>query len=183
MASIYKRISSNGESGGGSSSNVNVISSVLPFGAATAANQVSEINELDQIKQELTDSNITLLAIESALGTGDVNTVETGTVDQAFGDITSVPSGVLTDIVSYTAGGPTRVKFVEVSGTNIAQYTLYKNGVLFHKKQTFYGSLDNDFQFSKGYQLVASDILTVRVIHNQASLGEFSAFALVLKDY
>lgn len=125
-----------------------------------------------------------LLRVDAAFsGNVDANTVEQGTVDYSYGDVTNVASGVLTTLVSYTAGGPTRLKFAEVSGTNIATYTVLKNGSPINKKQSFYGYLDNDFQFSKGLPLVLSDVITVKVIHQQASVGEFSGFLLLLKDY
>lgn len=112
----------------------------------------------------------------------NVGTVESGTVETSFGDISSVASGITTTLTTYTAGGPTRFKVAEVSGTNIATYTVLVNDVVINKKQTFYGYLDNDFQFSKGYPLLLGDIVKVQVVHNQPSLGAFSAFILVLKD-
>lgn len=151
---------------------------------ATAPTQATEIAGVDpsgNLKAVAVDSAGNLIIASGGGGTQDV--VESGTVDTAFGDITSVPMNTLTTIVSYTAGGPTRVKFCEVSGTNIATYTISVNGSPVNRKQTFYGNLDNDFQFSKGYALVITDIITITVIHQQTSVGEFSGFVLVLKDY
>ena len=113
---------------------------------------------------------------------GNVSTVETGTVETAYAEVLSVAAATLTTVVSYTATQATRLKIAEVSGTNIAEYTININGTPIHKKRTFFGNLDNNFQFSKGYALVTSDIVTVKVLHNQGSPGDFNAFILVLKD-
>lgn len=113
---------------------------------------------------------------------GNVNSVESGTVRTAFNEVTSVASGSPVSVTTLTATGPTRLKIVEVSGTNIAEFTILVNSTAIHKKRTYYGFLDSDFQFSKGYQLQTGDVITVQVEHNQSSLGDFSAFILVLED-
>lgn len=118
----------------------------------------------------------------SATISSTVDTVEAGTVDTAYNEITSVPSSTLTNIVSYTAVQNTRLKIIEVSGTNIAAYTVFVNGSPIHKKRTYYGFLDNNFQFSKGYALVLGDLVQVKVEHFNTSVGDFSGFILVLKD-
>lgn len=115
-------------------------------------------------------------------GAGTFNSVESGTVDTAYNEVTSVASAILTTITTYNVTQPTRLKWVDISGSNIAEYTVNINGTPIYKKRTYYGNLDNTFSFSKGYNLVASDVITVKVIHYQPSVGDFSAFILVLKD-
>lgn len=117
-----------------------------------------------------------------SISSGDVNVIETGTVATVYNEVLSIASATLTTIVSYTAVQPSRLKVVEVSGTNIAEFTVYVNGSPIHKKRTYYGYLDSSFQFSKGYALVASDVVQVKVLHYQSTVGDFSAFALLLKD-
>lgn len=111
-----------------------------------------------------------------------LGTIESGIVDTAFSEINSVVAENLSTIVTYTATTTTRMKFVEVTGTNIAEYTIWLNGTAIHKKRTYFGNLDNTFQFSKGYSLVASDVIQVKVLHHQSGVGSFSAFVLCLKD-
>lgn len=111
-----------------------------------------------------------------------IGTIEAGTVDTAYNEVTSVVNGALTTIVSYMAVITTRLKAVEVTGTNIATYTVLVNGDVINKKRTYYGNLDNDFQFSKGYHLNTSDVVSVQVLHTQPDPGNFSGFILVLKD-
>lgn len=113
---------------------------------------------------------------------GNIGTVETGTVETAYAEVLAIGAGVETLVVSYTAVQPTRLKIAEVSGTNIAAFTIYVNGAAIHKKRTYFGMLDNNFTFSKGYAVVASDVISVKVLHGQASAGDFNAFLLVLKD-
>lgn len=108
--------------------------------------------------------------------------VETGTVDTAFNEVIAVGSGIDQIVVSYIAIQDTRVKLAEVTGTNIAEYTINVNGSPIHKKRTYYGNLDNNFQFSKGYKLILGDEITVNVKHQQSTVGDFAGFILVLKD-
>ena len=111
-----------------------------------------------------------------------VGTLESGTMATAYNEVLSVASAVLTTIVSYIAVQPTRLKMCEVSGSLIGEYTVFVNGSPIHKKRTSYGNFDNNFQFSKGYSLVTNDIVSIKVLHTQASVGDFSGFILVLKD-
>ena len=113
---------------------------------------------------------------------GSVGVLETGTVDTAYNEVLSVASSILTTVTTYTAIQPTRIKWIDVSGTNIATYTVYVNGTPISKKRTYYGNLDNSFQYSKGYALLTSDVVAVKVEHTQPSVGDFNAFILVLKD-
>lgn len=108
--------------------------------------------------------------------------LESGTVDTAFAEAFTVGNSILTTVTSYSAVQPTRLKMVEVSGTNIATYTVNVNGTPIHKKRTFFGNLDNNFQFSKGFAVDSGDVITIKVLHNQSDPGDFSAFILVLKD-
>ena len=125
-------------------------------------------------------------SIPVVLATGQssasIGTVESGTVETSFNEILSVASGAETQVVFYTAVTSTRLKTAEVTGTNIATYTVYVNGSPIHKKRTYFGNLDNNFQFSKGYQLEDGDVVTITTLHNQSSPGDFSGFILVLKD-
>lgn len=167
---------------GGGSSGSNASVGATGSSAPASGTAVAGVNPEGMLTPIATD-DAGHVFVNGSFSGGNLDTVESGTVATSFGDITGVPSSALTTLTSYVAAGPTRVKFVEVSGTNIATYTVLVNGAIINKKQTFYGYLDNDFQFSKGFQLSASDIVSVQVVHNQSSVGEFSAFILVLKDY
>lgn len=126
------------------------------------------------------------LSIPVVLATGQssstIGTIESGTVNSVYNDVAAVASGAETEIVTYTALSSTRLKITEVTGTNIATYTVYVNSSPIHKKRTYFGNLDNNFQFSKGYKLENGDVISVTALHNQTSPGDFSGFILVLID-
>jgi len=140
----------------------------ITLGQKTSANSIPVVLSSDQSISTSIDST--------------VGTIESGIVDIAYNEVLSVASASLTTISTYTAIQTSRLKIVEVSGTNIAEYTIEVNGTPIHKKRTYFGYLDNKFEFSKGYNLANTDVVTVKALHNQASVGDFSAFILVLKD-
>lgn len=107
-----------------------------------------------------------------------------------FSSITSVVSGSLTTILSYTVP-PAKVTFlsnVEVSGTNIATYGVYINGVLNARQRTMWGAPFNSlFNYStgtidSGFELSAGTVLTIQVIHQQPSTGDFDAKLLAIEQ-
>lgn len=111
-----------------------------------------------------------------------LGTIESGTFDSSYNEVLAVGSGVETSVVTYTGLQPSRLKIIEMTGTNIAAYTVYLNGTPIHKKRTYFGNLDNAFQFSKGYPFDLGDLIEVKVLHNQSSPGDFAGFILVLRD-
>lgn len=152
----------------GGSSDIRVLVNSYTSGSATALLRASSITGT---------APVILPAAGSALGV-----VESGTVDTAYNEVTSVATGVLTTVVTYSAVQNTRLKVCEFSGTNIATYTILVNGTPINKKNTYYGILDGKFDFSKGYNLISGDLVTVTAIHNRPDPGDFNAFILVLKD-
>lgn len=94
MASIYKRLSSNNTVGVGPTSNVNVISTVLPPNASTATNQSTQITALNSIDSELVNANLNLISIDS-----HVDSVE-GILNSIDSKLTSplAVTGPLTDV-------------------------------------------------------------------------------------
>ena len=70
--------------------------------------------------------------------------------------------------------------FIEVSGTNIAQYEVYINTVLNARQYTYFGGELNakfnyDFDQELGYKLNAGDNVQVKVIHVRPYVGDFNA--------
>jgi hypothetical protein len=103
-------------------------------------------------------------------------------VNSLFGSITSVASGVLTTILSYTVpiGKTDYLGQIEVSGDNIAEFDIYINSVLNARQRTYFGGeLNTVFEYNMdsqlGFILNAGDIIQVKVIHNRLSLGSFEA--------
>lgn len=97
-----------------------------------------------------------------------------------FVETTAIASGSETTLVSYTV--PALKNFflalVNVNGTNIATYNIYKNGTKVAKAVTFFGVLNSTVNFAGaayGLKFVAADLLEVKVIHNRPSAGDFDA--------
>ncbi len=102
------------------------------------------------------------------------------TLKSYFNAITSVPSDSLVVIITLTVPAETQcfLERVEVGGTNIAEYRMYKNDEILHQKRTsLLSGLDNAFIFSSvskiGILLVAGDVLEIKVIHSQNEPGDF----------
>jgi hypothetical protein len=105
-----------------------------------------------------------------------------------YNEITSVASATPTTVNTYIVplGKDAFLQQVAVSGTNIATYEVFVNGVIQDKKRTYFGtSLDGVFHFSNsasdGYPLTAGDIVLVRVTHNRPSVGDFNCRLQVLE--
>lgn len=100
---------------------------------------------------------------------------------EAYDEALAVPTGVTTEIVSYTVPATKEIVLerVEASGENIAVYTILVNSVVIATQRSFWGEINAKFDFlskaSLGKVLVAGDIITVEVLHNRPSVGNFEA--------
>lgn len=96
-------------------------------------------------------------------------------ISNTYNEITSLASSSLTTIVSKTATGISRLILSEVSGSNIAEYTVELNSIVIAKARTYFGSsLNHNFDFKDGIELVATDVVRIRVIHFRPELGDFN---------
>ena len=101
----------------------------------------------------------------------------------SYSEITAIASAVETTILTYSvAVAQAYLLFSEVSGTNIADYKIKLNGTTINRKYTYFGApLSAYFDFKSGVSsfpglsLVSGDVITVTVIHNRPSLGNFNA--------
>jgi hypothetical protein len=99
-----------------------------------------------------------------------------------FSDVTLVPSFVPTTVNSYVVpvGKSGSLTKIDVSGTNIALYTIMVNGSTIDQRYTYFGSsLNEHFEFSAngqgGYPITAGDTVVVQVIHVRPTTGDFGA--------
>lgn len=116
---------------------------------------------------------------------GSLNVVVTssnpGDLKTFYNEVTAVPNSILTTIITYTApfGKVSYIQKAEVSGNNVAEYTVELNSVVIDKKRTWFsGGLDNKFVFAEtgtGYKLAVGDVITVRVSHLRPSVGDFNS--------
>lgn len=107
-----------------------------------------------------------------------------------FNAISAVASGSETQIVSYTI--PPAKKFiislVQFSGENIAKFNFYVDGVLSATARTMFGSdLTGELRFDSpnglGLELVAGQIISLKVLHPRPSVADFEGRILgALKD-
>lgn len=117
---------------------------------------------------------------------GTVDVSGSKTVVSLYNEITSVSSGVLTTILNYTATEIDYVGQIEVSGTNIAQYTVVINGTTNATQRTYFGGALNavfkySFDLENGFVLNTGDTIQVQVIQNRPDLGTFEARMLYAK--
>ena len=120
-------------------------------------------------------------------GDGSINViVETGSGQitknvSKFNAISSVASGVSTTIVTYIVPAlkTAILERVDVSGTNYATFFIKVNAVEQARRRTWYGNFNEVVNFtsptSEGYALVASDVVTIVVLHTRPFLGDFEA--------
>ena len=117
----------------------------------------------------------------------NITTSNPGTVRSIYNEISSVATSVLSTIATYTApsGSNSFLQKIEISGTNIAEYRILINSSVVDKKRTYFGgSLDAEFVFAitgTGLDLAVGDVVTIKVIHNRPTVGDFNARIQVIE--
>lgn len=99
-----------------------------------------------------------------------------GTSINDFNEVTSVASGVLTTINTYTVPGGTTsfLKRIAVSGTNIARYEVLIDGNLVDRAYTNFGTQLNAYFDLDDTELTAGQVVLVRVLHDRPDVGDFN---------
>ena len=101
----------------------------------------------------------------------------------SYSEITAIAAATETTILTYAVGvAQAYLLFVESNGTNVADYKVKLNGSTINRKYTYFGAplsayfdFKSSVSFFPGLSLVSGDVLTVTVIHNRPSLGDFNA--------
>ncbi len=110
-----------------------------------------------------------------------------GVLKTSYNEVSAVASSVLTVIHTYTApiGVASFLQKIEVSGTNIAEYTVEINSTIQDKKRTYFGnSLNAEFKFieaGSGLPLVVGDTVDIKVIHVRPTVGDFNGRIQVIE--
>lgn len=106
----------------------------------------------------------------------------TGLLYSVFNEIFSLATSSTGTIISHTvpALAINYVTKIEVSGTNIATYDVYINGLPFARRRTYFGgslgeSIDIAGDSAAGYKLAAGDVLEIKVTNFRPSAGNFEA--------
>ena len=158
MASYYIRLPLQTSGGGGPSSNVNVVSSVLPTGASTAANQAATNTKLDTIAANTSKS----------------------AVKNYYNEVLAVPVGVLTVLVTKNVTANSKLTLASFSGTNWGEYRVLLNGSVLEKVRTnVSGAINSEVSFSSGVALVSGDVVQVSVLNSRTSAGDYNARLLI----
>lgn len=152
------------------------VTAIVPPGTITVA--ISDVD--DSIK--IGDGSGTYLDINPD---GSINVVvsDTGglTTENIFNEISSVASGVSTTILSYLTVADTKFQMADVSGTNIAMYTIFIDGVLQAKRYTYFQSLSESFNFGDGVSVPSGKIIEIKVLHNRPDVGDFASNIVIRK--
>lgn len=116
---------------------------------------------------------------------GSINVTLSGsvTVLDVYNEISSVVSSVLTTIVSYVVVNAGKLKQINVSGTNISEYSVELNATVIDKKRTYFGgALNADFNYDDGIAVSPADTIAVKTIHNRPMVGDFNGRIQVTED-
>ena len=116
------------------------------------------------------------MAFVGGLNSSQTTIKADGSQTQTYSEITSVGSSTLTPILTYVAATKRLMKQVNVSGTNIATYTVLVNATTKAKVRTYFGgSLNEVVSFDVGVRIDIGDTVTIKVIHERSMTGDFNA--------
>lgn len=96
-----------------------------------------------------------------------------------YSEISSLASGSLTTILSYTVpvGKTLFLNHIEVSGGNIAKYQVEINSIVKGTRRTYWGNFNSDFYYNK-QKILSGIIIKVSVIHTRPIVADFNATLL-----
>lgn len=109
----------------------------------------------------------------------NVNVIDEGFEGETvnyFNAITALASSTETSILSVTVptGKSLVLKQIETSGTNVAKYTILKNGITIAVKRTSFTDFNTTHPMH-GLVAASEDVLTVTVVHERSYVGDFEA--------
>jgi hypothetical protein len=114
-------------------------------------------------------------------GSIDVN-ISNSTADGLninYNEISSIASGLETTLITLTIPvGGRRIQKIDFSGNNIALYRVKVDGNIIATRRTWWGNFNESVSFERflnGLKLIASQVLTVTVVHDRPNLGSFEA--------
>lgn len=135
----------------------------------TAGNTVDILRYIYPLTDSTGTINVNVVSAPPSPGSLATNT-------NIYNEITSVPTSVLSSIITYTVPPSSNFFFslAEVAGTNTANYSIYIDGSVIARKYTYFGGeLNADFEFDN-YKLTAGQVITVKVIQNRPYVGDFA---------
>lgn len=119
----------------------------------------------------------------NADGSINVNTAPPRPMATVYNEIVGISAGVSTIVSQVTLTQDVLLQKIDFSGTNIAEYQLVIDGTTEDKKRTYFGnSLNDTFDFDQGLSLLNGQVVTVYVIHNRPTVGDFNTRMQFLED-
>lgn len=123
----------------------------------------------------------------SASGSGGAGGSPSASSTYVYAEVTNVAPGVETVITSYTAVGGDYLQQVSVSGTNVAEFRVYKNGAVMDKTYTSFTEYNEWFDYftgndnNPGLKLIAGDVIIIKGLQNRSSTCSFNAVIQILE--
>lgn len=153
---------------------------------------LAEVTPASPFQVDLFDANSNPInSTTGALNVFVTNGTATGTALSVlnYNEITNVAPGVESTVVSYTAGmvGQQFLLLNEVSGENIGEVKVYRNGVAMDKKYLSYMSFNVDFDYRSdsaacpGYKLTGGDLIEIKATNRGNSNCSFNGKIQVLE--
>jgi hypothetical protein len=159
------------------------VSDVTLSGPITVTNEVEVKNDagspipVDAVNFDIRDLNFAQDKVDVSGST--VITTQPAALN-FFNEISSVPSGVYTTVLTKTVTVAAKLKLASCSSNNIAEYEVVLNGIVIDKKRTNFGAgLNCDFYFENGITLVPTDVLVVRARHDRPYMADINAKLII----
>lgn len=113
--------------------------------------------------------------------TSPITITDTGIVNNVYGEVNSLVSGLTAVLVNFTATSNCALQIASASGDNIAEYWVEVNSSVQSRKRTYFsGDFNVDFDFKKGIPLVSGDVVEVKVVHNRPTVADFNANLVIV---
>lgn len=101
-----------------------------------------------------------------------------------YNEVTNVASGIETVVATYTSNDLATcfLNRILTSGTNCAEYKLYKNTTVIDKRYSSFTNFNTFFEFiagDNGLKLISGDVVYLKVIHSRPYVGNFNSNIIV----
>lgn len=152
----------------------------IVFDGTVSIGQVEVIGSNGNILEPNTDGsiNVNIVSVPTA----------GNTIINKYSEANALPSGSTVTVVQYTvplSKSSAILQRISVAGENIAKWTIFWNAAQIDTRRTFYGNLNEYFEFttgsSEGFVLQPGDTITVKVLHNKPYVGDFEGRIQVLE--
>jgi hypothetical protein len=125
----------------------------------------------------------------SASGAGGASTDIPANSVYTYNEVTNVNPGIETIIATYNvnAGANCYLQMISASGTNKAEFRIYKNTDIIDKKYTYYTEFNTEFDYftgnntAPGIKLESGDVIYIKAIQNRPTTCDFNAIIQVLE--